>query len=72
VSVVVTDRGPGIPPEERERIFEPFYQSSDRRRRGGVGLGLPLARRLARVLGGDVTMRSAPEGGSRFALELPL
>jgi signal transduction histidine kinase len=71
VCVVVTDAGPGIPPEERELIFEPFYQSRGHRRRSGVGLGLPLARRLARVLGGDVTVRSGPEGGSRFALELP-
>lgn len=71
VCVVVADQGPGIPESERERIFEPFYQSRDRRRRGGVGLGLPLARRLARVLGGNITVQSAPGGGSRFTLELP-
>lgn len=71
VWVQVTDRGPGIPAEEHERIFEPFYQSSTRRKGGGVGLGLPLARRLARILGGDLTLRSEPGEGSEFTLRLP-
>jgi signal transduction histidine kinase len=71
VYVNVADRGPGIPLEERERIFEPFYQSASRRKRGGVGLGLPLARRLARALGGDITVESTVGKGSVFTLRLP-
>ncbi|HEX6535470.1 MAG TPA: HAMP domain-containing sensor histidine kinase [Gemmatimonadaceae bacterium] len=68
--VSVIDRGPGIPREEQERIFEPFYQAG-RRRGGGVGLGLPLARRLARILGGELTVRSEPGEGSEFVLRVP-
>ncbi|HEU4643433.1 MAG TPA: HAMP domain-containing sensor histidine kinase, partial [Gemmatimonadaceae bacterium] len=72
VRVRVIDRGAGIPASEQERIFEPFYQQSGaRRKRAGVGLGLPLARRLARVLGGDLTVRSVMGEGSSFILELP-
>jgi len=64
----VSDSGIGMSHEEVARLFEPFTQadSSSTRRVGGAGLGLPLARSLARAMGGDVTVRSEPGRGSTF------
>jgi signal transduction histidine kinase len=67
ISVVIADSGPGITPEERERIFRPFWSRDG----GGTGLGLAIARELAVALGGDVDVRSEPGLGSRFELVLP-
>ncbi len=69
----VTDTGKGIAPEHAERVFEPFWQvdQSDGRRITGTGLGLAVARELARLLGGDVTLASEVGKGSRFTLTLP-
>ena len=69
----ITDTGPGIAPEHRENVFEPFWQvdRGDGRRIAGTGLGLAVARRLARLLGGDVLLQSEVGMGSSFILELP-
>jgi PAS domain S-box-containing protein len=71
---VVSDTGIGIAPGQMERIFEPFWQADQglMRSHGGAGLGLSVARRLARLMGGDVTAESAVGEGSRFTLRLPV
>jgi signal transduction histidine kinase len=68
VRVDVADSGPGIAPDERERIFDPFISHDV----NGTGLGLPIARELAVALGGRIELRSEPGGGSRFRLVLPV
>jgi signal transduction histidine kinase len=67
ISVDVSDSGPGITAEERERIFRPFWSRDG----GGTGLGLAIARELAVALGGYIDVRSEPGLGSRFELRLP-
>jgi signal transduction histidine kinase len=71
VSVVVGDTGPGIRPEERERIFRPFFSHHHARDGGGTGLGLAIARELALALGGRIELDTEPGKGSRFKLILP-
>lgn len=72
--LTVTDRGIGIPPEQRARVFERFYQidSSPTRRFSGAGLGLALARDLVTRHGGAIHVDEPPGGGSRFTVRLPL
>jgi signal transduction histidine kinase/CheY-like chemotaxis protein len=67
--VVVSDTGPGVTHEARERIFQPFVQGDDSfsRVHGGAGLGLSIARRIARMMGGDVRMESETGKGSAFS-----
>ena len=68
----VLDRGPGVPPEQRERIFEPFYRLPGASERdGGVGLGLALVRSIAVRHGGSVRCDNRAGGGACFALHLP-
>jgi signal transduction histidine kinase len=71
-SVEVTDTGPGISREEQQRIFDRFHQTetSERRRQGGVGIGLALARELAQLHGGSLTVESEVGRGSTFTLFL--
>ena len=71
--VEVSDRGPGIPAGQEQRIFQKFYRADDRLHSGiqGTGLGLTLARALARAHGGDVTHARRAGGGSTFTLRLP-
>jgi signal transduction histidine kinase len=69
--VEVADRGPGVPPEERERIFERFYRGRVRGSEGGFGLGLAIGRELAERMGGTLTLADRPGGGTRFSLALP-
>jgi signal transduction histidine kinase len=72
--IEVDDDGPGIPPEDMERAFEPFHRLEVSRSRdtGGLGLGLAVARAIARAHGGDVSLANRPEGGLRATLTLPL
>jgi len=74
VTIAVADTGPGIPPAELERIFEPFHRvrGEARANAAGAGIGLALAREIARAHGGDVAVESAPGQGSRFAMRLPV
>ena len=68
-SATVVDEGPGIDPADQQRIFERFERATTSE--DGTGLGLAIARRLARSMGGDITVESAPDQGSRFTLSLP-
>ncbi|MFI0371794.1 sensor histidine kinase [Actinomadura sp. 1N219] len=71
--VRVADDGPGVPPADRERIFERFVRLDDARSRdeGGAGLGLAIARDLVTAHGGDLTVGEAPNGGALFEVRLP-
>ena len=73
LTLIVRDRGPGIPAAELERVFEPFYRLENSRSRdtGGTGLGLSIARNIARAHGGELTLRNRPQGGLEAVLELP-
>jgi signal transduction histidine kinase len=67
----VSDAGDGIAPEERERVFEPFYRPAGRSESsGGWGLGLALVRQIAERHGGRAVCRAEPGGGSRFVVDL--
>jgi signal transduction histidine kinase len=66
--MIVADDGPGIAPAAREHLFQPFAGST---RRGGTGLGLPIAREVLRAHGGDVVLQESGAGGTRFRMELP-
>src|SRR5450830_506668 len=71
--ISVCDRGPGVPPELRERIFEPFYRLPGATERdGGVGLGLALVKSIALRHGGTVSCENRPDGGACFIVRLPL
>lgn len=73
LEIGVCDEGPGIPPEELEKVFEPFYrlESSRNRDTGGTGLGLSIARDVAQAHGGRLVLHNRPEGGIEARLTLP-
>jgi CheY-like chemotaxis protein len=70
----VSDTGIGIAPEEQEQVFQQYYQVDSLRQRKvkGTGLGLPLSKKLAELLGGSIALRSVPGEGSHFSVRLPL
>jgi signal transduction histidine kinase len=73
VRIVVDDEGAGLPEDQLDKVFEPFYrvESSRNRATGGVGLGLAIVRQIARRHGGDVSLANRPSGGLRAELLLP-
>ena len=71
VFIRIQDEGPGIPPDDLERIFD-IYETKAGEESRGVGLGLPLSRRLARLLSGELRAESRPGQGGSFLLELPI
>lgn len=71
-TIRVDDTGPGIPTEQREAIFDEFKRLDEGGAAGGHGLGLAIARRVARLLDGDLTVEDAESGGASFVLWLPL
>ena len=72
LTIAVRDHGPGLPPDEMERIFERFYRGSGTRQdRFGSGMGLAITRGLLAIQGGRITAANHPEGGSVFTLEIP-
>jgi signal transduction histidine kinase len=70
----IEDDGPGIPPEEMERVFEPFHrlETSRNRETGGSGLGLSITRNILRAHGGDILLTNLPERGLRVSVTLPV
>ena len=71
VEVSVSDDGPGIAPEHRERVFEPYVQIGPGRRAGGIGLGLAICRRIVEAHGGEIRLGERDGGGCRFSFTLP-
>ena len=69
--LIVADQGPGLSPEQQGKVFEKFERLGRSSEDGGSGLGLYISRRLARAMGGDLTIDSAPGQGARFILDVP-
>ncbi len=74
VSIIVDDDGAGIPPAHREDVFRPFYRLDEARNQdqSGAGLGLAIARDIARSHGGDIALSDSPMGGLRAAVRVPV
>ncbi len=74
IEIIIDDNGPGIAADRREDVFRPFVRLEESRNRstGGVGLGLTIARDVARAHGGDLTLQVSPSGGLRARLRLPI
>lgn len=73
LTIKVDDDGPGVPPDEREAVFKPFYRGDAARNidESGTGLGLAIARDVARSHGGDITLDTSPYGGLRVQVVIP-
>jgi signal transduction histidine kinase len=72
VRVCVEDDGPGIPPSEVEKLFEPFTRGVAAKETSGAGLGLAIAIEQSHLLGITLRVESADSGGARFVIEIPL
>ena len=74
MEIIVDDDGPGIPEDEREEVFKPFYRMESSRNpgTGGVGLGLSIARDVVRSLGGEILLEQSSLGGLRVRIYLPI
>ncbi|WP_293204077.1 ATP-binding protein, partial [Parvibaculum sp.] len=74
IDIFVDDDGEGIPDEQMEEVFRPFYRLDAARNldKGGTGLGLAIARDIARGHGGDITLARSPMGGLRAVIHLPV
>jgi two-component system osmolarity sensor histidine kinase EnvZ len=74
VEITIDDNGPGIPPDKYEDVFRPFFRLDESRNvdTGGVGLGLTIARDVARSHGGDVALAGSPMGGLRVVVRIPI
>jgi two-component system sensor histidine kinase KdpD len=72
VQVRVSDRGPGVPPEDRERVFEPFVRGDGQQPESGTGLGLSIVQAIVGAHGGTVRIGEAPGGGASVLFTLPL
>ena len=74
IEITIDDDGPGIPEEQRDDAFKPFYRLENSRNpeTGGVGLGLTITRDVIRSHGGDINLDESPSGGLRARLTLPL
>ena len=74
IDIVIDDDGPGIPATARDDVFKPFFRldSSRNQATGGAGLGLTIARDVARSHGGDITLGDSPQGGLRVLVRLPV
>ena len=73
-SITVDDDGPGIPANQREDVFKPFFRLDDARNqdKGGTGLGLAIARDIARSHGGEIMLGDSPMGGLRATVRVPV
>jgi two-component system sensor histidine kinase KdpD len=72
VDLHVVDRGPGIPPAQRDDVFRPFQRLGDRSNGSGVGLGLAVARGFLEAMGGEVVVDDTPGGGVTMVVSLPV
>jgi signal transduction histidine kinase len=72
LEVKVADHGPGIPRDERSRVFDEFYRKDVDGRRGGTGLGLAIARAIVTAHGGTMWIEDTPGGGTTVGFRLPL
>jgi two-component system, OmpR family, osmolarity sensor histidine kinase EnvZ len=74
IEVTIDDDGPGIPIEQREEVFKPFFRLEGSRNpaTGGVGLGMTIARDVVRGHGGDILLDDSPQGGLRVRVRLPV
>ncbi len=71
VDIRIIDRGPGIPPADRDRVFQPFQRLGDSENRSGVGLGLAVARGFVQAVGGDLDIEDTPGGGCTMVVRIP-